>query len=98
MFLRLSYRNRVRINKMPNASITTNQNKLLECGTCTASFKQPEHAFHRYIHDLVRSLFAGCKMDNVCNIVHCFFHSLPVFDGAMNILYAFMSFEFAVMA
>ena len=65
---------------MSNADITTNENKLLECGTGTACFKQPEQPFHSHIHDLVWSFLAGCQMDDMRHPIQRLFNNFTVFD------------------
>src|SRR5215207_4347722 len=97
MPLCLSHGFGTRVNKMSNGSITTYENKLMECGACATCFKQPEHAFYCHIHNLFGSFFNRCQMKNMCHAVHCFFHNFAMFNRAMNILYSFVRLQLAVM-
>src|SRR5688572_369720 len=98
MFLSLSHRAVTWVNEMPYSRVPTYQDKLLKSGTGTARFEQPKKPLDCYVHDLVWGLFARGQMDDVCHAVHRFFHSLPMFDGAVHILYAFICVQFTAVA
>jgi hypothetical protein len=85
------------INEMSHPRIATNQNKLLKCEASATGFENPEQTLDRYIHDLIRYLFAGGQMDDMRHAIHDFIYNRAVFDGAMDILYPFLGIQFTVV-
>jgi hypothetical protein len=82
---------------MSDSRVPADQNELLKCRAGAAGFQQPEQALDCHIHDLVWRFLAGCQVENVGDTIHCIFYNFAVLNGAVDGLYSFVRFEFAVM-
>lgn len=65
MFLGFGDGDRMGVDEMPHAGITTDEDELLEGGAGAGGFQEPEHAFDGDIHDVLRGFFAGGEVENV---------------------------------
>jgi hypothetical protein len=83
---------------MSDACVAANHDELLKGLADAAGFQEPEQAFDSHIHDAVGRLFAGRKMEDMCDAMHGFFNVVTVFDGTVDILNPLARFEFTIVA
>ena len=97
MFLLFGNGQRVRIEKMPESSVTANENDLLEIRTGAALFQQPEQALDRNIHHIVGAFLTGRAMQNVSDTSHGRVHNSSVRNTSADHLDALIRLQKAVM-
>src|SRR6185437_4281086 len=62
VLLLLGHRYRMWVEEMSDRAVSAEQEKLPKRRIAAALFEEPEEAFNRHIHDIVRSFLARCAM------------------------------------
>jgi hypothetical protein len=74
----------MRIEKMSDRAIAANQNELLEGWADTALFEEPEQAFNRNIHRIIRRFLTCGTVQDVRDSMQCFVDGVAIGDVALH--------------
>ena len=82
--LRLSNGERVGVEEVAHASVSTNQNELLKGIARATPFEEPEEPLYSHINDVIRSLLAGSEMNHMGDALQRVFHIIADCDVSLD--------------